>query len=74
MLGPDLVALIAVIGTTLSGILTTVFTSRCSEIRCCCMHCIREVLPAPDVTGREIIPPKDVAVHHAVEIDQNELR
>jgi len=46
MTGPDLVALIAIIGTTFSGILTTLFHSRCSKIRCCwdCIDCDREVI------------------------------
>ena len=46
MLGAELVALIAVVGTTLSGILTTLFHSRCSKIRCCgdCINCDREVI------------------------------
>jgi len=41
-----MVALIAVVGTTLSGILTTLFHSRCSKIRCCgdCINCDREVI------------------------------
>tara|TARA_A100001201_G_scaffold143120_2_gene143458 strand:+ start:9249 stop:9497 length:249 start_codon:yes stop_codon:yes gene_type:complete len=66
MLGAELVALIAVIGTTLSGILTTVFTSRCSEISCCCMHCVREVLPPPDSTGHQSIPPPDAHAHQLI--------
>jgi len=48
MVGAELVALIAVIGSTLSGILTTLFHSRCSKIRCCgeegCISCDREVM------------------------------
>jgi len=46
MTGAEMVALIAVIGTTLSGILTTLFHSRCSKIRCCgdCINCDREVI------------------------------
>tara|TARA_R110002020_G_scaffold165110_4_gene352428 strand:- start:5 stop:214 length:210 start_codon:yes stop_codon:yes gene_type:complete len=46
MTGAEMVALIAVVGTTLSGILTTLFHSRCSKIRCCgdCINCDREVI------------------------------
>ena len=46
MSGAELVALIAVIGTTTGGILTTLFHSRCSKIMCCwgCLNCDREVL------------------------------
>jgi len=46
MTGAEMVALIAVIGTTLSGILTTLFHSRCSKIRCCwdCINCDREII------------------------------
>jgi hypothetical protein len=31
----DIVALVSVIGITLSGVLTTLFTSRCKNIDCC---------------------------------------
>jgi len=46
MVGSELVALIAVIGSTCSGILTTLFHSRCSKIRCCwdCINCDREII------------------------------
>ena len=46
MTGAELVALIAVIGTTVGGILTTLFHSRCSKIICCwgCLNCDREVM------------------------------
>jgi hypothetical protein len=46
MTGAELVALIAVIGTTIGGILTTLFHSRCSKIICCwgCLNCDREVM------------------------------
>lgn len=45
MTGPELVALIAVVGTTFSGVLTTLFHSRCSKVRCCwdCINCDREI-------------------------------
>ena len=46
MSGAELVALIAVIGSTIGGILTTLFHSRCSKIICCwgCLNCDREVM------------------------------
>mgnify|MGYP003648176308 CR=1 FL=1 len=43
-MSPEIIGLVAIIGTTLSGILTTLFTSRCSHIKCCCMECDREVI------------------------------
>ena len=50
MTGPEMVALIAVIGSTMSGILTTLFHSRCSKIRCCwdCINCDREIIHEKD--------------------------
>ena len=55
MTGPEMVALIAVVGSTCSGILTTLFHSRCSKIRCCwdCINCDREILHEKD---EQIIP------------------
>ena len=38
-----LIALVAVIGTTISGILTTLFHSRCSNIKTPCITCEREI-------------------------------
>lgn len=43
MSGAELVALIAVLGSTFSGILTTLFHSRCSHIRGCGIECDREI-------------------------------
>ena len=50
MTGPEMVALIAVVGSTCSGILTTLFHSRCSKIRCCwdCINCDREIIHEKD--------------------------
>jgi len=42
-MSPEIIALVAVIGTTVSGILTTLFASRCSKIRCWGIECDREV-------------------------------
>ncbi len=38
-----LIAFVAVIGTTLSGILTTLFHSRCFSIQTPCISCKREI-------------------------------
>ena len=42
-MSPEIIALVAVIGTTVSGILTTLFHSRCSKINCWGITCDREV-------------------------------
>ena len=44
-MSPELIGLVAIIGTTITGILTTLFTSRCSNIRLCCgfIECDREI-------------------------------
>ncbi len=41
----DIVALVSVIGITLSGVLTTLFTSRCKHITFCwgCIDCERRL-------------------------------
>ena len=44
MTGAEIVGIIAVCGTTLSAILTTLFHSRCSSINTPCISCKREVL------------------------------
>jgi len=43
-MSPEIIALVAVIGTTVSGILTTLFHSRCSKIKCWGITCDREVI------------------------------
>tara|TARA_R110000824_G_scaffold75694_1_gene191913 strand:- start:295 stop:471 length:177 start_codon:yes stop_codon:yes gene_type:complete len=55
MMGGELVALISVIGITLSGVLTTLFHSRCSTIRCCGtgIVCEREVVEE-EVTAQPV--------------------
>ena len=42
-MSPELIGLVAIVGTTLTGILTTLFSSRCSYIKCGCVECNREV-------------------------------
>lgn len=44
-MSPELIGLVAIIGTTITGILTTLFTSRCSNIKLCCgcIECDREI-------------------------------
>ena len=48
MTGPEIIAGISVVGTCISGVLTTLFHSRCSRIECCsdkgCISCDRKVL------------------------------
>ena len=48
MTGAETIAGISVIGTCISGVLTTLFHSRCSRIECCsergCVSCDRKVL------------------------------
>tara|TARA_R100001463_G_scaffold27214_1_gene63207 strand:+ start:15 stop:191 length:177 start_codon:yes stop_codon:yes gene_type:complete len=44
MTGPCIIAVIAVCGTTISGILHTVFHSRCKTIKCCGAECNRDVI------------------------------
>jgi hypothetical protein len=48
MTGAETIAGISVIGTCISGVLTTLFHSRCSRIECCsdrgCISCERKVL------------------------------
>jgi bacterioferritin-associated ferredoxin len=61
MTGGEIVAIVAVAGSTLTGILTTLFHSRCSKIRCCgdCINCDREVMKEKDeqiVEAREVNP------------------
>jgi len=47
-MSPEIIGLVAIIGTTISGILTTLFHSRCSKIRCCGVECDREVIHTKD--------------------------
>jgi len=50
----EVVSLVSVIGITLSGVLTTLFTSKCKNINCCwgCIDCERkvDVVEAKEVT------------------------
>ena len=60
MTGGEIVGIVAVVGSTLTGILTTLFHSRCSKIRCCgdCINCDREIIHDKDevVEAREVNP------------------
>tara|TARA_B100000073_G_C23693903_1_gene557550 strand:- start:457 stop:687 length:231 start_codon:yes stop_codon:yes gene_type:complete len=49
-MSPEVIALVAVIGTTVSGILTTLFHSRCSKINCWGITCDREVIHTKEET------------------------
>lgn len=46
--GGDIIAVISIGGTILTGLLTAIFhgtaMSRCKKISCCCFECDREVL------------------------------
>jgi len=53
-MSPEIIALVAVIGTTLSGILTTLFASRCSKIKCCGMECDREIIHSKEEMEMEL--------------------
>ena len=57
----DIVALVSVIGISLSGILTTLFTSRCKHINCCwgCIDCERKL---KDDTNTEEEEDKNVVI------------
>lgn len=48
-----LIALVAVIGTTLSGILTTLFHSRCKTIKCWGVECNREIIHTKEEVNLE---------------------
>lgn len=52
-MSPEIIGLVAIIGTTISGILTTLFHSRCSHIKCCCIECDREVIHTQEDTEYE---------------------
>jgi len=49
-MSPEIIALVSVIGTTFSGILTVLFHSRCSKIKCGCIECDREVIHTKEET------------------------
>ena len=57
-MSPEIIGLVAIIGTTLSGILTTLFHSRCSHIKCCCIECDREVIHTQEDTEFEKVKVK----------------
>ena len=47
-----IIAIFGGLGATLAGILACGLKSRCSRIKCCCIECDRDVIPAsnlPDV-------------------------
>ncbi len=53
----DIVAIITVAGAVLSGLIGSILygtsLSRCKEISCCCVHCIREVLTDESLYKRD---------------------
>tara|TARA_R110000782_G_scaffold129244_1_gene220850 strand:+ start:660 stop:944 length:285 start_codon:yes stop_codon:yes gene_type:complete len=52
-MSPEIIGLVAIIGTTLSGILTTLFHSRCSKIKCWGVECERDVIPTKEEINLE---------------------
>jgi len=58
----DIVALVSVIGITLSGVLTTLFTSRCKHITFCwgCIDCERKVKGDNDTDNDDVVIAKEV--------------
>ena len=46
MVGAELIGIIAVVGTTISSILVTLFHSRCKTVRMCwgCADCERDII------------------------------
>ena len=61
----DIVALVSVIGISLSGILSTLFTSRCKNINCCwgCIDCERRLKGDKDTEEED----KNVVIAKEVE-------
>ena len=53
----DIVAIITVAGAVLTGLIGSILygtsLSRCKEITCCCVHCIREVLTDESLYKRD---------------------
>lgn len=53
----DIVAIITVAGAVLSALIGSILygtsLSRCKEISCCCVHCIREVLTDESLYKRD---------------------
>ena len=61
----DIVALVSVIGITLSGVLTTLFTSRCKNINCCWggVVCERKLKDDNDTDNDDVVIAREVNVN-----------
>ena len=61
----DIVALVSVIGITLSGVLTTLFTSRCKHIDCCWggVVCERKLKGDNDTDNDDVVIAREVNVN-----------
>lgn len=69
----DIVALVSVIGITASGVLGTLFTSRCKHVNCCwgCIDCERKLKDDHDTEDEDKKNKNDVVV--AREVNREEV-
>ena len=65
----DIVALVSVIGITVSGVLGTLFTSRCKHVNCCwgCIDCERKLKDDHDTEDEDKKNKNDVVVAREVD-------
>ena len=59
----DIVSLVSVIGITLSGVLTTLFTSRCKNIDCCWGGIVCERKLKDDNDNDDVVIAREVNVN-----------
>lgn len=63
MSGTEMVAVISVCGTILTGLITALFhgssMSRCRTIDCCCFKCERDVLQNEDLYKPQVSTPQE---------------
>jgi len=59
----DIVSLVSVIGITLSGVLTTLFTSRCKNIDCCWGGIVCERKVKGDNDNDDVVIAREVNVN-----------
>ena len=71
-MGVDIVALVSVIGITCSGVLATLFTSRCIHVSVCwgCIDCERKLKDEHDTDIEEKDNHNDVVVAREVNRDE----
>jgi len=62
MTGGEIVAIIALSGTVLTGLVTAIFhgssMSRCKTIDCCCFKCERDVLQNEELYRSQVVTPQ----------------